>query len=820
MAVDIYADFATNPSNPYYLHPNENPSLILVTPLLDSKNYSSWSRAMKVALISKNKLRFVDDTFQCPSSTNVLHEQWIRCNNVVLSWLQCSISESISKSILWIDKASSVWTNLELRFSQGDIFQIADIQDDLTRFQQGTLDISNYYTQLTAMWEEIDNFRPTKNCTCAIPCTCGAASDFQKYKEQDKVIKFLKGLNEQYSHVRSQIMLIEPLPILSKTFSLVLGQERQLNLPIPSDPTAEKQPLAMQIQSSFSNGGGRGKGQFQNRGRGRGGTRLCTYCWRNNHTIETCFLKHGYPPGFQQKNNKSYVNLAANSASEQASTQETTQNSPSLNTIQEQYQQIIHHLQNNITSSTTSIAPQQAAANSVLSQSASIHSISSPQMGKQFVLWIMDTGATHHITHSLQNFTSYKSIPPFPMGLPNGYKTNATISGTVKLSSNITLTNVYYIPSFNVNLLSVTKLLASLDCHVTFQPNKCLILQNSTKKMIGTAERYGDLYALQAHASVSLLSPMLSCNSVSNNMDSASLWHCRLGHISDAIHKCIASTYHFISYKNHNKNTPCDVFHFSKQRVLPYPNSVTHSNNIFDLLHADIWGPYATPSVSGHRYFLTLVDDYSRFTWIILMKLKSETRKHIINFVSYIENQFNTNLKCLRSDNGCEFLMIDFFLSKGILHQRSCVESPQKNGIVERKHQHILNVARSLSFQASLPSNFWHFSVQHAVHLINRIPTPLLKNTTPYNLLFQQPPTFLHLKSFGCLAYASTIQNHRTKFDTRARKCIFLGYRDGTKGYFLYDIISHEFFVSRNVIFYETIFPFSTKNLCYFYLYS
>jgi hypothetical protein len=88
---------------------------------------------------------------------------------MVLSWLQRSISESISKSILWIDKASSVWTNLELRFSQGDIFRIADIQDDLTRFQQGTLDISNYYTQLTAMWEEIDNFRPTKNCTCAIP---------------------------------------------------------------------------------------------------------------------------------------------------------------------------------------------------------------------------------------------------------------------------------------------------------------------------------------------------------------------------------------------------------------------------------------------------------------------------------------------------------------------------------------------------------------------------------------------------------------------------------------------------------------------------
>ncbi|KAK2413561.1 putative mitochondrial protein [Trifolium repens] len=819
MDANTFTDFATNPSNPYYLHPNENPSLILVTPLLDSKNYPSWSRSMKVALISKNKLRFVDGTFPCPSSTHALYEQWIRCNNMVLSWLQRSISESISKSILWIDKASSVWTNLELRFAQGDIFRIADIQDDLTRFQQGTLDISNYYTQLTAMWEEIDNFRPTKNCTCAIPCTCGAASDFQKYKEQDKVIKFLRGLNEQYSHVRSQIMLIEPLPILSKTFSLVLGQERQLNLPaIPYDATTEKQPLTMQVQSSFFNGGGRGKSQFPNKGRGRGGfgggrgTRVCTHCGKNNHIVENCFEKHGYPPGYQQRNNKAYVNLAENFVTEQTSTQEAAPNNP-LNTIQEQYKQIIHLLQNNLTSTTTKSPSQQAAANSVLSQSASIHSISSPQMGKQTVLWIMDTSATDHITCSLQNFTSYKTIPPFTMGLPNGHKTNATISGTVKISSSITLYNVYYIPSFTVNLISVTKLLTSLDCHITFHPNNCLIVQNSTKKMIGTAERHGDLYALQVHAPVSLLSPMFSCNSVSNNMDDASLWHCRLGHISDSIHKCIASKFPFIAYKNHNKNTPCDVCHFSKQRILPYPNSITHSSNIFDLLHADIWGPYATPSVSGHRYFLTLVDDYSRFTWIILMKFKSETRNHIINFVSYIENQFNTKLKCLRSDNGCEFLMTDFFLSKGIIHQRSCVESPQQNGIVERKHQHILNVARSLSFQASLPSNFWHFSIQHAVHLINRIPTPLLKNNTPYNILFQEPPTFMHLKSFGCLAYASTIKNHRTKFDTRARKCIFLGYRDGTKGYFLYDIISHEFFVSRNVIFYETIFPLSKKNI-------
>ena len=139
--------------------------------------------------------------------------------------------------------------------------------------------------------------------------------------------------------------------------------------------------------------------------------------------------------------------------------------------------------------------------------------------------------------------------------------------------------------------------------------------------------------------------------------------------------------------------SPCDICHYAKQRKLSFPHSLTHTSNIFDLLHADIWGPYVTPSISGHKYFLTLVDDFSRFTWIILMKTKSEARQHLTNFISFIETQFNRKLKCLRSDNGPEFLMSDFYQAKGIVHHRSCVETPQQNGIVERKHQHILNVA-------------------------------------------------------------------------------------------------------------------------------
>lgn len=127
--------------------------------------------------------------------------------------------------------------------------------------------------------------------------------------------------------------------------------------------------------------------------------------------------------------------------------------------------------------------------------------------------------------------------------------------------------------------------------------------------------------------------------------------------------------------------------------------------------------------------------------------------------------------------------MCSFLLSKGIVPQKSRVKTPQQNRVVKRKHKHILNVARSLQFHPNIPLNMWIFYVQHAIHIINRLPTPLLKSKCPHEILFHEPPSLIHLKVFGCLCYASTLLVHRTKFAPRARKAIFLGYKEDTKGY-------------------------------------
>ena len=128
--------------------------------------------------------------------------------------------------------------------------------------------------------------------------------------------------------------------------------------------------------------------------------------------------------------------------------------------------------------------------------------------------------------------------------------------------------------------------------------------------------------------------------------------------------------------------------------------------------------------------------------------------------------------------------------------------------MVERKHGHILEVARALRFQAGLPIRFWDEYVSTAAYLINHTPMPLLFGKSPYELLFSTKPDYSHLCVFGCLCYASTLSHNRIKFDLRAQQRGFIGYPPAAKVYKLYDLQTHSIFSSRDAIFHEHLFAF------------
>ena len=412
--------------------------------------------------------------------------------------------------------------------------------------------------------------------------------------------------------------------------------------------------------------------------------------------------------------------------------------------------------------------------------------------------WILDTGATHHMTGQAECLEDIRPILPVSVRLPTGLNVLASQQGTIRLNPRLILHNVYLVDGFDTNLISFGQLLTDngLVGQIT---DKILILQDRTTKMLigmGEREREG-LYRLCCASEITSLHTSVG--------EDSTLWHHRLGHPSSRIISLLPGV---SSPKDFFKN--CDVCLRAKQTRQCFPESSTYSNEIFDLIHCDLWGPYRTTALCGTRYFLTIVDDHSRAVWVYLLQDKTSVSRHLKEFLALVHTQFSKKVKTIRSDNGTEFVCLSrYFQENGIQHETSCVYTPQQNGRVERKHRHILNIARALRFQAHLPIEYWGECVKTAVYLMNRTPSQLLNGKTPFEKLYGRTPSFNHLKVFGCLAYAHNINHRGDKFAPRSRRCVFLGYPTGKKGWLLLDLDKQSTFISRDVVFSENTFPFA-----------
>ncbi|XP_042015947.1 uncharacterized protein LOC121763921 [Salvia splendens] len=270
-------------SSPYYLHPSDNPSLQLVPQVLTGSNYINWSRSVTTALLAKNKLPFVNGTLLRPDDDHLLLPAWIRCNSMIVSWLRNSISPQICSSIMYLENAYEIWLDLRDRFSQSDSARSYQLRQQIMNLTQGQNDVSSYFTNLRIVWDEFKHFQPIAWCTCS-NCRCNSARRWQISQEEDCTMQFLIGLNPSFSQIRSTILSMVPLPSLSKVFSMVVQEERQRNIDqayiSPSHSSSEQLFAANAASSSY--------------GRGR----LCTHCGKTNHTIDRCFVLHGFPPSF------------------------------------------------------------------------------------------------------------------------------------------------------------------------------------------------------------------------------------------------------------------------------------------------------------------------------------------------------------------------------------------------------------------------------------------------------------------------------------------------------------------------------------------
>ena len=151
-----------------------------------------------------------------------------------------------------------------------------------------------------------------------------------------------------------------------------------------------------------------------------------------------------------------------------------------------------------------------------------------------------------------------------------------------------------------------------------------------------------------------------------------------------------------------------------------------------------------------------------------------------------IENQTGKKIKRLRTDNGLEFCdrnFKSFCENEGIARHHTVVSTPQQNGVAERMNRTIMEKVRCMLSNSGLPKDFWAEAVSTACYLVNRSPHTSLEFKTPEEVWSGNTTDYSNLKVFGCPAYAHINQG---KLEPRARKCIFLGYASGVKGYYLW----------------------------------
>ncbi|KAK2427099.1 hypothetical protein QL285_025700 [Trifolium repens] len=284
---------STNTDSIFYVHPSEGPNSVLVAPPLTGSNYLAWSRSMRRALGAKNKLAFIDRATPIPDLLDLNRSAWERCNHLVHSWIINSVSESLAQTLVFHDFAIDSWEDLYERFAKVDRIRIVSLRSALHNLKQGTRSVLDYYTDMRALWEELNSHRPMPHCTCLHQCRCEAMRAARNYRTEDQIIQFLSGLNENFSVVRTQVLLMDPLPTINKVYSLVVQEES--NFAVSNPVTSNSDDSSVLVNASDSKKHfNRGKTPMTN-GKGKGDTRHCTFCDMSGHTVDWCYKKHGNP---------------------------------------------------------------------------------------------------------------------------------------------------------------------------------------------------------------------------------------------------------------------------------------------------------------------------------------------------------------------------------------------------------------------------------------------------------------------------------------------------------------------------------------------
>ena len=425
--------------------------------------------------------------------------------------------------------------------------------------------------------------------------------------------------------------------------------------------------------------------------------------------------------------------------------------------------------------------------------------------------WWVDTGAGVHVCADISLFTSYQVTGHGSLLMGNGASASVHGVGTVDLKFTsgriVQLKNVQHVPAIKKNLVSGS-LLCREGFKLVFESNKLVVTKYGL--FVGKGYESGGMFRLSLAD---------FCNKVVNhihsNVNESEVWHSRLCHISFGVMTRLAKLDLIPSFTL-AKGSKCLSCVQAKQPRKPHKAAEERHLAPLELIHSDLCEMNGVLTKGGKRYFMTLIDDSTRYCYVYLLNTKDEALHYFKIYKAEVENQLEKKIKRVRSDRGGEYFSSEFdsFCAEhGIIHERTPPYSPQSNGVAERKNRTLTDLVNAMLDTSGLSKAWWGEAILTACHVLNKVPTKD-NEITPYEKWAKRRTTLSYLRTWGCLAKVNVPIPKKRKLGHKTVDCINLGYAKNSVGYRFLVVKSEvpdqkigTIMESKDATFFEDIFP-------------
>ncbi|KAJ9544346.1 hypothetical protein OSB04_024053 [Centaurea solstitialis] len=402
-------------------------------------------------------------------------------------------------------------------------------------------------------------------------------------------------------------------------------------------------------------------------------------------------------------------------------------------------------------------------------------------------MWYVDSGCSRHMTGYKELLHNYVERPGGTVSFGN--KTTGVIKGYgILTNGKVSIKKVLYVEGLSHNLFSASQFCDGYNI-VLFSIINCLII-NSDGVEIFKGRRFYNLYVVDFPV-IDSSKPV--CLFSKATKGESWLWHRRFSHqnFSDISKLANGGLVKGLPKLTFDRDSLCAACQMGKMKRSSHKSKTESScQSPLEMLHMDLCGPMRIQSISGKKYILVMVDEYSRYTWLEFLRMKSEAPELIIKFIRRIQVLLQLPVRKIRSDNGTEFknATLDAYLtSVGISHNFSGAYTPQQNGVVERRNRTLVEAARTMLAYSGLPLTFWAEAVSTACFTQNRTIITKRFKKTPYHIINQRVPNVKFFHVFGCRCYILNNRDNLGKFDKKADEGYFLGYSLTSKTFRVYN---------------------------------